>query len=186
MSYRFPKVETPTLEDLNLLPHCEALDVVEASLQLRIRHKSGTVHAYVISFDVNEEIGLEQQLNEDLSILISLMQEGVHEGELHINSRKYLASETDNVLDPPLCNLFDKFPVMVMPPKLKQVIPEVVKQESIKQEDPELKPKKVRAKRAINNDKVEASTRDDKGVDKRREYDVCTTEDCDEAATEGA
>lgn len=104
----------------------EGLKVVKGSLQLRVRRKCGTGHAFAVLFDVPDEAKVEDQISEDLKILTRMLQENVQNGELVINGRTYIATEVTELCDKQVTCVLGKLPVVVLPPKLTTVIKPVV------------------------------------------------------------
>jgi hypothetical protein len=183
-----PIIGKPKFADLNLLnpEDKEVLEVVKVSLNINVKHKCGSAHSYSVEFDVDAEDGLEQQLNEDLSTLVEMIQDRVHEGAVVVNDRTYIATETAYLPNPLLDKLLDRFPVMVMTKKVTAVpapepepdteeVAEEKSAEEVKPVYPDIQsPKGKKPKRRTKNERrLEDSVEPGEGTDDQgSEYDV--------------
>ncbi len=96
---------------LNCLPDSDVLEVTAGTLQLKVKHKCGTAHTYVIDFEVTDDRGIEHQLQEDLAMLIDMMNHQVHAGAVEVQGRVYCATEIDYAKTPNI----DELPVVSAP-----------------------------------------------------------------------
>ena len=123
------------MTETNCLPDNEFLTVEEGTLQLHVRHKCGTKHAYLIRFPVDSELGFAEQLNKDLAVLIDMMQQRAHHGVYEVNERKYYAIEQTDFDNAAMKALTDKMSVIVLKPRVMAV--PVQPKEELKCKEPE-------------------------------------------------
>lgn len=97
----------------------EHLTVEEGVLQLHVKHKCGTSHAYIVRFLVSDEMELADQLNADLAVLIRMMSDRAHHGVFEVNGRKYFAVEVADLAEPGLRYLAKDMPALVLAPVVK-------------------------------------------------------------------
>lgn len=75
------------------------LDVISATLQLKIKHKCGTSHAYISLYTKDE---LETELHKDIDTIMELVKSNAHMGRFTKGDKCFYVMEVNDAHDPSL------------------------------------------------------------------------------------